>query len=347
MKHTKKIQKIKRNKKSKKSKKQSTRRKRKSRVDASTTLTASYGGYYEEDPNMDVRRTVASEEMPSSPPRKTPYIEDNGTNYPAFSDFVNQKTQGNNETIPNSTIVLVCLTHGVFDSETLIKVPETIKKFSKINHSPFGKLSSAWSNQTHPFSHTSFLNHMVSYFSTNQIENMDGNQIATRLCEIIGKNIPAVPEGNHPDKVYQTPTTDADKWKGFTYNKESNPEFKILNKIFKTLKEEDIEKFKFIMNIYVVYCTAGTSLSPNVISSLDPNANNVDMLIEKGLFNYDSQIPEIITNTQEIVNIMANCGYENVIMVDFTCNQCINPLLDESKKISIRGQIREGTIGSG
>ena len=272
-----------------------------------------------------------------------------------FNQNVNNKIQQFQNTKPNpgSILYLALLTHGGYSlnknadgtfQPTYIEknIPSNIKTFSKVTYAPFSKVNWVYVMQTEDKSHTGFLNTLTTNLS--EFKNKNGKEIAQLLSEKYGTGNQTTDNDNNSRVPNQTPMTESDKWQGFTYHTKVETEedkakllssttdssFKIIDKNYGFSKNENWGGFK--MNVYL----------------LDASGGGLDEFKNKGVMDDTfNGFNHISVSTLGLLEMASKCGYENVVMIDFSCDYCGNLQSWDGRQFiyELREKIRSNEIG--
>jgi hypothetical protein len=262
-------------------------------------------------------------------------------------------------------VYLIILVHGcvMFEKNEPIffTMPSNIKYVNKITYAPLNCVNFVTNDDLIVRSFIDFLNSENSdptkppIVESNLVKALPIND---RLLETQKKDIEEIKKIIKFTKLYQFENrvinrqklVEADSRDGlntsFVFSTDFKDNIKIINKYF-AIEAKDKE----IMNIYVAFEKGGNK---NLKSGKTILKSDEYISFLKAKFNIDDQkareISDIIT-TQEILEFLAWCGYDKVVLIDYSCDVCMNIDDDTEVKIEflkkIKEEIEKGTIGRG
>jgi len=247
----------------------------------------------------------------------------------------------------DSIVYFLILSHGAVRFNTnyipyYVDVPHKIDYFNKITYAPVG-FSNYETNDPK----------MLESIKT-KIKVLNGHEnnpiVANKLIESLRqvdcvledqtKNMNETPYLN--DRCGQKMLVDRSDllYESVVHSKTIKNNSQIMNKTFSTDKNDDGET----MNIYVVFANGGLLKTGDKVLNSKDYINYLSITIEdkKELLEAQSR-----SSTKDLLDFAEFCDYKNVVMIDYSCNTCIddngervprNLVIQERKKKQFAGR---------
>ena len=281
----------------------------------------------------------------------------------------------------DSIVYFLILAHGAvnyFDYEpAYIYIPRNIEYFNKITYAPFGFNNFETDDKLMINSITEKINTLYSQNNTPIVENklIEG----LREVDCVLKMQKEFIERNKHENSYphikarcghkMIVNRENQLYQSAVYSKEKDYDYEIINKSF-SIEENDSKE----MNIYVVFAKGQRGMlqegdtvlnSEKYIEYLGRSEKQMKEEIKRHLeekgHEYDIE-PDLLKikeknkkmakyiTTEELLEFADFCNYKNVVIIDYSCDSCIN---DDGEKIprnevmKMREKIEKKLIGRG
>ena len=231
------------------------------------------------------------------------------------------------------TVYYVILSHGGYDIDDnpiYLEVPDGIENFNKITYAPFGMENSLSDQYAYADKH--IVNTLKKSLTISQpygdelLEELRLLQLMDTPSSILNKFPKNGSPGRSKDRtlLHLLNRNSSDLYQGFVYRRSDTNQIPIIDKIYET-----DDRYTY-MNIHVVYQHGG------------------ELIVGEEILK--NIVKEAIT-TKELLELSALKGYETVVMIDFSCDCCIDfknkRPTPRNVVLRCRDAIRNKTVGRG